>query len=84
MVQWHDFVAEDFEWDASIGEKLHRHGLTFEEVLECFDNPFEIRRNKRFSDRFQLLGRTDAGRALKIIFQLKPDNVIRIITGWDG
>lgn len=84
MVQWHSFVAEDFEWDESIDEKLHRHSITFEEALECFDNPFEVRRNKRFTDRYQLLGTTDAGRSLVIIFQLKPDQVVRIITGWDG
>jgi hypothetical protein len=29
-----------------------------------------------------LIGRTWAGRHLKIIFQLKPGNVVRIITGW--
>lgn len=83
MVKWHEFVAEDFEWDESIEEKLHAHGITFEEALECFDNKFEIRRNKKFTDRFQLLGRTDAGRALKIIFQLKDNDIVRIITGWD-
>ena len=37
---------------------------------------------KKYRDRYQLIGRTDAGRRLKIIFQLKPDNVVRIITGW--
>jgi hypothetical protein len=29
-----------------------------------------------------LLGRTFGGRKLKIIFQLKPRHVVRIITGW--
>ena len=83
MVQWHNFAPEDFEWDKSIDEKLDRHGLTFDEAVDCFYNPFEIRKNKRFTDRFQLIGHTDAGRSLKIIFQLKPNNVVRIITGWD-
>ena len=35
-----------------------------------------------YRDRYQLLGRTIGGRRLKVIFQLKPDNVVRIITGW--
>lgn len=83
MVQWHNFIADDFEWDGSIDEKLSHHGITFEEALECFDNPFRVKKNQKFSDRFQLLGRTDSGRSLKIIFQLKQDNIVRIITGWD-
>jgi hypothetical protein len=32
--------------------------------------------------RFQLLGRTLGGRMIKLIFQLKPRKVVRIITGW--
>jgi uncharacterized DUF497 family protein len=42
-----------------------------------------VRRNKSYRDRYQLLGRTFGGRSLKIIFQLKPGNIVRIITGWD-
>jgi uncharacterized DUF497 family protein len=34
-------------------------------------------------DRYQLIGKTIGGRRLKIIFQLKSNNVVRIITGWD-
>jgi hypothetical protein len=29
-----------------------------------------------------LIGKTLGGRRLKIVFQLKPDNIVRIITGW--
>jgi len=43
---------------------------------------FAVRRNKSYRDRYQLMGRTISGRRLKIIFQLKPGNVVRIITGW--
>jgi hypothetical protein len=43
---------------------------------------FEIRRNKRYRDRYQLIGTPLGGRRLKIIFQLKPESVVRIITGW--
>ena len=58
------------------------HGVTFNEAVECFFSDFEVRRNKKFQDRYQLLGKTSGGRRLKIIFQLKPRNVVRIITGW--
>ena len=57
--------------------------MTFEEAVECFFSDFEVRRNKSYRDRFQLLGKTIGGRPLKIIFQLKPVNIVRIITGWD-
>jgi hypothetical protein len=41
-----------------------------------------VRRNKSYRDRYQLMGRTIGGRRLKIIFQVKPGNVVRVITGW--
>lgn len=47
-----------------------------------FFSDYQIRRNKSYKDRFQLIGETYGGRSLKIIFQLKPNNVVRIITGW--
>ena len=60
-----------------------RH-VTFDEAVECFFADFEVHRNKSYRDRYQLLGRTLGGRSLKIIFQLKPGNIVRIITGWDA
>ena len=56
--------------------------MTFDEAVECFFEDFEIRRNKRYRDRYQLIGTTLGGRRLRIIFQLKPEDVVRIITGW--
>jgi len=48
-----------------------------------FFSDFEIRRNKTYKDRYQLIGNTVGGRKLKIIFQLKPGSIARIITGWE-
>jgi len=81
MVNWHRFTPTDFEYDFERDE-LAVHRVTFEEAVECFFSDFEIRRNKSYRDRYQLLGRTDGGRRLKIIFQLKPGDIVRIITGW--
>jgi uncharacterized DUF497 family protein len=81
MVNWHRFIPSDFEYDFE-NDELYDHGITYEEAVECFFSNFEIRRNKNYSDRFQLLGKTLGGRDLKIIFQLKSENVVRIITGW--
>lgn len=81
MVNWRRFRPGDFEYDFE-RDKLAEHGVAFEEAVECFFSGFVVRRNKRFKDRFQLVGRTLGGRPLKIIFQLKAGDIVRIITGW--
>ena len=82
MVNWHRFTPSDFEYDFERDE-LADHRITYEEAVDCFFSDFAVRRNKSYRDRYQLIGRTLGGRALKIIFQLKPNNIVRIITGWD-
>ena len=81
MVDWTRFVPSDFEYDHE-ADHLGGHGVTLDEAVECFYNPYEVRRNKSFHDRFQLIGYTHAGRRLKLIFQLKPKTLVRVITGW--
>ncbi|PYS80948.1 MAG: hypothetical protein DMF67_18625 [Acidobacteria bacterium] len=82
MVNWRRFTPTDFECDFE-KDKLAAHCITFDEAVECFFSDFEVRRNKSYRDRYQLIGRTIGGRRLKIIFQLKSGNVVRIITGWE-
>jgi uncharacterized DUF497 family protein len=77
---WRRFIPADFEYDFE-RDKLAAHDVTFEEAAECFFLDFEVRRNKTYGDRYQLIGRTVGGRKLKIIFQIKPGNIVRIITG---
>jgi uncharacterized DUF497 family protein len=81
VANWHRFTPSNFEYDFE-RDKLFDHRVTFNEAVECFFSDFEIRRNKTYRDRHQLIGRTLGGRRLKIIFQMKPKNVVRIITGW--
>ncbi len=81
MVNWRHFEPADFEYDFE-RDKLAARRVAFEEAVECFFSDFEVRRNKSSRDRYQLTGRTLGGRRLKIIFQLNPGNVVRIITGW--
>jgi uncharacterized DUF497 family protein len=81
MVKWHRFEPSNFEYDFE-NDKLSAHQVTFQEAVECFFSQYEVRRNKRYRDRYQLIGRTLCGRKLKIIFQVKPKSVVRIITGW--
>jgi len=82
MVNWRRFTPTDFEYDFQRDE-FAAHRITFEEAVECFFSDLEVRRNKSYRDRYQLISRTIGGRALKIIFQLKSNNVVRIITGWE-
>lgn len=83
MANWARFVPTDFDDYDFERDKLGAHHVTFEEAMECFFNSFEVRRNQSsHRDRYKLIGRTDGGRELTIIFQLKPGNVVRIITGW--
>jgi uncharacterized DUF497 family protein len=81
LADWHRFTPSNFEYDFE-HDKLSAHRVTFNEAIECFFSDFEVRRNKKFRDRYQLIGKTLGGRGLKIIFQLKPDSVVRNITGW--
>jgi uncharacterized DUF497 family protein len=81
MVNWRRFTPADFEYDFD-ADKLAAHRVTFQEAVECFFSDFEVRRNKSYTDRFQLIGITIGGRQLKVIFQLKPNQIVRIITGW--
>ena len=80
-MKWDEFVPSEFEYDWD-KDKLREHNVIFDEAVQAFFNDYEIRRNKRFRDRWQLIGITDNGRKLKIIFQLKSGNIVRIITGW--
>ena len=82
MPRWSHFIPTDFEYDFE-NDKLSVHRITFEEATECFFSNFQIRRNKRYQDRYQLIGHTIGGRRLKIIFQLKQNHIVRIITGWE-
>jgi len=81
-MDWSKFEPTDFEYDFD-SDELHFHRIRFKEAVECFYNEFDIRRKKSSEDRFQLIGKTFGGRRLKIIFQLKSDRIVRIITGWD-
>ena len=81
MLNWHNFTPSNIEYDFE-NDKLATHSVTFEEAVQCFFSDFEVRRNKQYKDRYQLIGRTFGGRRLKIIFQLKPKRIVRIITGW--
>lgn len=67
MPNWSRFIPEEFEYDFE-NDKLAKHRLSFEEAVECFFSEFEVRRNKKYRDRYQLIGHTLGSRRVKIIF----------------
>ncbi|HEV7797851.1 MAG TPA: hypothetical protein VGO73_06835 [Pyrinomonadaceae bacterium] len=70
----------DLEFDE---DELAAHYVTTDEVIEVIWNGFEVRRNKRYSGGYQLVGRTDGGRKLKLIVYEKRRGLIRVKTGWN-
>ncbi len=82
MPKWNEFLPAEIEYDFE-KDKLHVHGVSIEEAAQCFYNDYEIRKNKKYKDRFKLHGFSDSGRPLCIIFQLVKKDVVRIITGWE-
>ncbi len=69
----------EFEWDEHNEVKLlERHDVSALEAEQCFRNPHSKRREGE--DRL-LLGRTDAGRMLFLVYEQKPGGVVRIYSG---
>lgn len=82
MVFWQKFDPEayDYEFDE---DELAGHDVSVDEAVEVIWNGFDVRRNKGYHGGYQLIGRSDAGRTLKLIVYEKAKGLIRVITGWD-
>ena len=57
--------------------------ISVDEAVEVIWNGFVVFRNKKHHGGYQLIGRTDAGRELKLIVYEKHKGLIRVKTGWD-
>jgi hypothetical protein len=79
------YVAfDEIEWDDANIEHLARHGISPDEVEELFEgSTVALQMRTDAPDRFPVLGRTGSGRYLLIIYQQKPNGVIRPFTGRD-
>jgi uncharacterized DUF497 family protein len=82
VVFWQKFDPSDYEFEFDEDE-LGRHRVSVMEAAEVFWNGFEARKNKRAGTGYQIIGRTDAGRTLKLIAYERATGVIRVVTGWD-
>jgi uncharacterized DUF497 family protein len=89
MKDWTDILsfAEDFEWDeGNIKKNWERHRVSYIECEEIFFNrPIIIKTDELHSiheDRYFVLGKTDGGRLLFIVYTLRGKK-IRIISARD-
>ena len=74
----------EIEWDEDNIDHLAAHHISPEEVEEVLEGRIVRRRGGTDApDRWRVLGRTAAGRYLALVCQVKADDVIRPITGWD-
>lgn len=66
----------EFEWDEHNEDKLlERHNVSALEAEQCFANPNTRRRHR---DALLLLGVTDDGRMLFLVYEQKPNGVLRV------
>lgn len=66
----------EFEWDEHNEDKLlERHKVSALEAEQCFGNPSTRRRE---GDALLLLGVTDGGRMLFLVYEQRPNGVVRV------
>ncbi len=87
MIDWARVAG--FDWDAGNARKsADKHGVTQAEAEQAFFNqPLLVLSDDRHSaleQRFQAVGRTEAGRRLQITFTLRRNaTLIRIVSARD-
>lgn len=66
----------EFEWDEHNEERLLRnHSVSAFEAEQCFGNRHTTR---RVGEDLLMLGVTDSGRMLLLVYEQKPDGVVRV------
>lgn len=69
-------LLPEFEWDEDNEEKLlRRHGVSALEAEQCFRNPHTKRRH---AEALLMLGVTNGGRMLFLVYEQRPNGVVRI------
>ncbi len=72
---------------AHVREKLlEKHGVEWHEVEEVMAQGLHPRRGKKAhgEPRYNLVGRTTAGRELKVIFAWEAEGEARVVTAFDA
>ena len=80
-----NFNYRIIEWDENnIYKNEIKHNVKYYEIEEAIENePKIIIPHKKYNDRLLLLGQSDSGRYLFIVYQEKSGNIIRPIHARD-
>jgi uncharacterized DUF497 family protein len=80
-------VVAGFQWDRGNRAKCQKHGVSIAEIEQLFAGPIAVFPDPAHSnaeERFKAIGRTNAGRAVLIVFALRGgagvDRLIRPIS----
>jgi uncharacterized DUF497 family protein len=84
-------ITPTFLWDEVNLRKVEAHDIDPEEVEEVFTDPDQDVRRTRTGEgqksaslrRYQIIGRTDAGRLLKVPFEI-IEGKVRPVTAYDA
>jgi uncharacterized DUF497 family protein len=77
-----DPTADGFQWDAGNRAKCQKHGVSIAEIEQLFSGPIAVFPDLAHWDseeRFKAIGRTDAGRAVFIVFSVRQSGVGRAV-----
>jgi uncharacterized DUF497 family protein len=73
---------DGFQWDEkNVVKNIINHDTYPDEIEEAFYNPYKLRKTRE--NRYLLYGKTDSGRKLFVVFQIKRDglrNLARVIS----
>ena len=83
MVYWQHFEASEWEIEYDSG-KLESHGVAPWEAEEVIWGRFVARPNKKEHgpDRYELTGRTDAGKPVLLLVHISDERKMRVFNGW--
>ncbi len=75
-----------FEWDpAKAAANLEKHGVSFAEASTVFYDDFALTRedpDASGEQRFVILGLSDAGNLLVVVYTYRRSDTLRIISAW--
>lgn len=71
-----------FEWDpAKAASNKRKHGVSFEEAMECFSDPFAlVLEDPRYSERLILIGASQRRRVIFTVFVERLPALIRVVS----
>ncbi|HEV2033832.1 MAG TPA: BrnT family toxin [Candidatus Dormibacteraeota bacterium] len=72
----HERLLPEFEWNEHNEDKLLlNHNVSAVEAEQCFANP---NTRRRVGEDMLMLGITDGGRMLLLVYEQKPSGIVRV------